>query len=90
MKHDTRLTVSQYNRDMQEGTTQPRGRRWKRKMVIALLLFIGGAVVNVAVAWGICWQFRDQIMPQVHALRDINSGGTMVTRSGTRGPKVIL
>jgi hypothetical protein len=32
--------------------TQRGGWRWKRTVVIALLLLIGGAMVNVAVAWG--------------------------------------
>ncbi|TVQ58055.1 MAG: hypothetical protein EA377_00400 [Phycisphaerales bacterium] len=46
-----RPTVPQYNRAMQKEIAQPRSWRRKRTIVIALLLLIGGAIVNVAVAW---------------------------------------
>lgn len=38
---------------MPEKTPLQNTRRWKRTAAVALLLLVGGAVVNVAVAWGI-------------------------------------
>lgn len=38
---------------MLERSPQQHGRRWKRTVVVALLLLVGGAIVNIAVAWWI-------------------------------------
>ncbi|TVQ53682.1 MAG: hypothetical protein EA377_07485 [Phycisphaerales bacterium] len=59
---ETRAQSPQHSlQGAQQQTIRGRGRRWKRTIVIALLLFVGGALVNVAVVWGLAaWLPQDR------------------------------
>lgn len=43
--------MSQYNAGMSQTSPQQRGWRWERTVTATLVLLVGGALMNVAVAW---------------------------------------